>query len=171
MPELDSFTIALKTPVGEIRGNWKPDRKERDAAWEMYVELVTRISVVELKPGEGLLREALSSLYTLFDTTRGILRKYGPEVAKPKRGGDMSFGRIAVIVLNDVIRPVLAKWHPLLLDYEKKKSDSVSLLEHEKQWDNYEKLREVIEYTRTVLKEYSDILAKVAKIPPLISSD
>ena len=170
MPELDSFTIALKTPFGEIHGNWKPDRKERDAAWEMYVELVTRISVVELKPDEGLLREALSSLYTLFDTTRGILRRYGAAVAKPKRGGDMSFGRIAVIVLNEVIRPVLAKWHPLLLDYEKKKSDSVSLLEHEKRWDKYEELRKVIESTRVVLKEYSDILAKVAKIPPLIST-
>lgn len=171
MPELESFTVALKTPFGEIRGNWKPDKKEREAAWEMYVELVTRISVVELKPDEGLLREALSSLYTLFDTTRGILRKYGTAVAKPKRGGDMSFGRIAVRVLNEIIRPVLAKWHPLLLDYEKKKSDSVSLLEHEKRWDKYEELRKVIEDARVVLKEYSDTLAKVAKIPPLISTD
>jgi hypothetical protein len=58
----------------------------------MYVELITRISVVELKPGEGLLREALSSLYTLFDTTRMILRKYGPSVAQPKGKDKLSFG-------------------------------------------------------------------------------
>ena len=38
----------------------------------MYIELVTRIAVIELRPEEGLLREALSSLYSLFDTTRKI---------------------------------------------------------------------------------------------------
>ena len=170
MPELTSVHVALQVPyVGKIEGTWKPDRKEKDAAWEMYVELVTRISVVELRPDEGLLREALSSLYTLFDTTRGILRKYGTAVAKPKRGGNLSFGRIAVIVLNDIIRPVLAKWHPLLLDYEHKKSDSVSSLEHEKQWDKYKELRQVLDDTRIILKQYSDILAEVAEIPALIA--
>lgn len=54
---------------------------ERDAAWELYVEVVTRIAVVELKPGEGSLREALSSLSSPFATTRDILRKYGQRLA------------------------------------------------------------------------------------------
>ena len=97
------------------------------------------------------------------------MRKYGTEVAKPKQGGNLSFGRIAVIVLNDIIRPVLAKWHPLLLDYEHKKSDSVSSLEHEKQWDKYKELSQVLDDTRIILKQYSDILAEVAEIPALIA--
>jgi hypothetical protein len=28
--------------VAEISGDWVPAQKEREAAWEMYVELVTR---------------------------------------------------------------------------------------------------------------------------------
>ncbi len=174
MPKkLTSVKVSLKLPyIGGVEGTWEPDESERNAAWEMYVELITRISVAELKPDEGLLREALSSLHTLFDTTRKILRKYGPSIAQPKGkgngNGNLSFGYLAVAVLNVVLRPVLAKWHPLLLDYETTKKSSVSRLEHEKQWDKNEELRRVLNEIRTVLIEYANLLAQVAGVPPLI---
>jgi hypothetical protein len=99
--ELDSFQVDLSVPgIGGVSGTWKPDDSERRAAWEMYVELVTRIAVVKLHPEEGLLREALSSLYSVFGSTRQILREHGPEVAKPKGGGDLSFGYLSVTVLQ-----------------------------------------------------------------------
>lgn len=166
---IKSVKVSLKLPfVGDIEGNWEPDESERDASWELYVELITRISVVELQPEEGLLREALSSLYTLFDTTRNILRKYGPSVAQPKGQDNLSFGYLAVVILNTVVRPVLAKWHPLLLDYEHTKPISASLLEHEKQWSNNEELRTVLNRVRSVLIQYANLLAEVAGVPPLI---
>ena len=85
MAKLTNLKIGLKVPfIGNIEGDWKPDRTEQDASWEMYVELVTRISITELKPDEGSLREALASLYSLFNTTRGILRQYGPSVRRRK---------------------------------------------------------------------------------------
>jgi len=169
MAKLTSVKVSLKLPyIGGVEGVWKPDESERKAAWEMYVELITRISVAELKPGEGLLREALSSLYTLFDTTRIILRKYGPSVAQPKGKDKLSFGYLAVAILNAVLRPVLAKWHPLLLDYESTKESSVSPLEHERQWDKNEELRGVLKDVRGVLIEYANLLAQVIDIPSLI---
>src|ERR671939_642463 len=111
---LKQLKVKIGIPyIGDVEGTWEPDESERRAAWEMYVELVTRISVVELQPGEGVLGEALSSLYTLFGSTRDILRKYGPSVAEPKGKGNLSFGYLAVAILNGALRPVLAKWHPL----------------------------------------------------------
>ena len=137
MPRIASVKVNLKLPlIGGVEGTWQPDRRQRDASWELYVELVTRISLEELKADEGLLREALSSLYTLFDTTRTILRKYGPSVAKPKGKDTLSFGYLAVTMLNVVLRPVLAKWHILLLDYENQREASVSPIIHERRWDN-----------------------------------
>ena len=49
-----------------LSGRWEPDQVERDAAWELYVELVTRIAVAQLGPGGGVLREALTSLHQFF---------------------------------------------------------------------------------------------------------
>jgi hypothetical protein len=100
-----SVQVSLNLPVLQISGTWEPNDDERKAAWELYVELVTRISVVPLGPDEGLLREALSSLYSLFATTRDILRRYGPGVAEPKPGGQYSFGTLAVAMLNIGLRP------------------------------------------------------------------
>jgi len=170
MAKLSSVKVNIRLPcIGGIEGTWKPNENERKAAWEMYVELVTRISVAELKPDEGLLREALSSLHTLFDTTRNILRKYGPSIAQSKGKGKVSFGYLAVAILNAVLRPVLAKWHPLLLDYESSRKKLISPLEREKQWDKYEELRHVLNDVRSVLIEYANLLAKVAKVPSLIT--
>ncbi|WP_336156984.1 hypothetical protein [Amycolatopsis sp. VC5-11] len=93
--------VKLKLPfVGEISGSWTPHQAEAKAARELYVELATRISVVKLRRDEGLAREALSSLYTLFGTTRDILRKYGPEVSPRGRADAITFGKLVLTMLN-----------------------------------------------------------------------
>lgn len=169
MAKLKSVKVNLNLPyIGGIEGTWEANESEINAAWELYIELITRISVAQLSPDEGLLREALSSLYTLFETTRNILRRYGPCVARPSGDGDISFGYLAVAILNTVLRPVLSKWHPLLLDYEHTKQGSLSSLKHEKQWDKYKELRQVLNDVRNILTEYADLLAQVAEVPSLI---
>ncbi|HEX2404402.1 MAG TPA: hypothetical protein VHM29_06835, partial [Acidimicrobiia bacterium] len=136
--------------------------------WELYVELITRISVEELQEEEGFLREALSSLYTLFDTTRDVLRRYGPEVATPKGASDLSFGQIAVTVLNFGLRPLLARWHPELAAYEAGRPPGVSLLEHERNWDHRDALRGDLNELRGTLRAYAEQLAQVAGVPSLL---
>lgn len=168
MAKLTSFSVKLNIPlIGGVEGTWQPDEKEKDAAWEMYVELITRVSVVELKKDEGLLREALYSLHSIFRTTRDILRKYGPSIAKPKGKGEYSFGYLAVTIINNVIRPFSAKWHPLLLDYENKRENSVSPVEHEKNWEKSKEMRKELSGVRNVLVEYANLLAEVSDIPPI----
>ncbi len=169
MPTFKEFKVSLHLPfgLGGVEGTWEPDEAERRAAWEMYVELVTRVTVVELGPGEGLAREALNSLYSLFDTSRAILRSYGPGVAKPKGGGDYSFGFLAVVVLNEVLRPLLAEWHPRLDEWESKRPEGVSRLEHEHSWPEAADLRKGLEALQAPLSEYADLLAAVAEIPVL----
>jgi hypothetical protein len=169
-PKLKQFQVSLGLPfnLGSIAGTWEPDDQERRAAWELYVELITRISVEDLKEQEGFLREALSSLYTLFNTTRDILRRYGPDVATPKGVSDLSFGQIAVTVLNLGLRPLLAKWHPELAAYEAIRPSEVSPLDHERNWDRRHELRADLNEIRQTLHAYAEQLAKVAGVPSLI---
>src|SRR5205809_401846 len=100
--KLRSVNATLDTGLIKVEGRWEADESEQRAAWELYVELVTRVAVQELKAEEGLLREALTSLYAVFAETRRILRHYGPDLAKPKGKGTLCFGQIAVKVLNEV---------------------------------------------------------------------
>ena len=51
MPKFTGFKVSLSLPyIGGVEGVWEPDEDETKAPWEMYVELVMRISVAELGP-------------------------------------------------------------------------------------------------------------------------
>jgi len=143
--------------------------KPRKAGWELYVERVTRIAVVPLGQDEGLLREALSSLYSLFATTRDILRRYGPDVAEPKPGGQYNFGTLVIALLNVGLRPVLARWHPALEDWEASRPEERSRGEHERAWDRADQLRAALEATRDLLTQYARLMAE-ACVPDLIEA-
>ena len=82
--------IGLPWGLGKVGGTWRPDEAERSASWELLVELTTRVSLSELPPGEGLLRESLSSLHALFGLTRAsfaatVLLWLRPDLAATRR--------------------------------------------------------------------------------------
>ena len=80
---------------------------DREAAWKLYVELLTRITTQALPTGSGNEKSALDSIYSLFKTTRKVLKEQGKECVE--------FTKLAVIVLNQIVRPFTAKWHPKML--------------------------------------------------------
>ncbi len=96
---------SLKLKLGFLETEWEPQVADAEAAWEMYVELLTRIATQPLSDDTGIESSALASVYSLFGITRGILREYGKD--------SIGFAKIAVIILNQVIRPFTARWHKL----------------------------------------------------------
>ncbi len=77
--------------------------QNKDAAWAMYVQMLTRITTQPLPDEDGDEQTALDSVYSLFATTRDILTEYGREAPE--------FSKLAVLILNQKIRPFTAKWH------------------------------------------------------------
>jgi hypothetical protein len=155
--KLKSYKFSIPF-VGEME--WEPDPTQRKAAWELYVELVTRISTQPLDLDQGLVREALNSLYSLFGTTRQILRSAGPEVG----AGPETVGGIAITVLNKGLRPVLSKWHPQLQAHEVLRPPSISPKEWERQWKEEAAMRGELEKLRGSLEKYATVLAKMAGV-------
>lgn len=153
--------VSVSLPFNLGSAEWTEDPSERNAAWCLYVELVTRISVQELAPDEGSIREALTSLYSLFTSTRQILREAGPDVAK---GGLHSVGGVAIRVLNEGLRPFLAKWHIALRDWESKLKSDGSTIEHEAAWPENGAFRADLAKLRVELETYAHALAKLAGI-------
>lgn len=163
MPRFDPAKlkkVSVSLPFGIGSAEWEADSTERKAAWSLYVELVTRIAVQPLESDQGLLREALASLYNLFPVTRQVLKEGGPDVGASHN----SVGGIAIAVLNNGLRPFLAKWHPLLQTWESQRPPHQSPKEHECKWSEEPKLRAELESLRENLEQYANALAIIAGI-------
>jgi len=93
----------LKIKAAYLEAEISFNDTDKKAAWELYIELLTRITTQHLEPADGDEQTALNSVFSLFKTTRDILKKYGPDC--------VNFSKIAVVVLNQKIRPFTAKWH------------------------------------------------------------
>jgi len=156
--ELDKVKVTL--PFIGVDTEWAPDHTERVAAWKIYIELITRISREPLPNDEGLVRESLSSLYSLFQAMRLIMRDDGPGVGLREK----TVGYIALRVMNDHLRPLLATWHPRLEEWEAKIPKECGKQAHEKQWAEEPALRAALEALRQKLAAFTQELQKIADV-------
>jgi|SRR5215470_3997288 len=101
----DMRGLKIKTPFLEME--WNPQTADKNAAWDLYIELLTRITTRSLPNDVGDEKTALDSVYSLFPATRSIIRQYGRDC--------IEFTKVAIVVLNQVVRPFTAKWHPFSL--------------------------------------------------------
>ena len=102
----------------------------------------------------------MTSLSSLFPTTRGILREAGPRIGA-KRG---SVGGIAIEVLNRGLRPFLSKWHPQLEEWEASRVATTSSREHEKDWPDQQEFRRELKQLSAEMDQYADSLRVIAGV-------
>ena len=137
--------VSLNLKFAELE--FVPNESDEIAAWEMYVELITRITTQKLPADSSDEATALASVFSLFTITRDILKNHGRKCN--------AFTKIAIIVLNQVIRPFTAKWH--------KRSVEGTLCTA----DDKEHFRNELEILQKDLRNYSRILADIAKVEDL----
>jgi hypothetical protein len=83
-------SVQIGFPPLSISGNFVPTKAEQLCACELLVELASRTSSAPLLPATGIIREALSSLYKLYDITRNAFKK--PDIATTHRTGNFHLG-------------------------------------------------------------------------------
>ncbi len=98
-------SLRIKAPFLEME--WAPKDEDKDAAWELYIELLTRVTTQPLAKEHGDEATALDSIFKIFGLTREIIKSHGRLC--------IEFTKIAIVILNQKIRPFTAKWHKLLL--------------------------------------------------------
>ena len=141
----DMTSLKIKTPFLEME--WNPQEADKNAAWDMYIELLTRITTQPLADEHGDEKTALDSIYSLFPITREIIKNNGRDC--------IEFTKIAVIILNQKIRPFTAKWHKLSLE---------GAFEDEKQCKIF---RDELKELQRVLSIYTAMLADMAGVEDL----
>lgn len=133
----------------------KPDAK---AAHEFLAELRTRISIQPLHYQDGDETRALESLVEVFGFARAAIKS---------NPGCEKFARKTSDMLNTVLRPVTAKWHPRSIAGELKTRDGAS------------EFRSDLAALRLGLREFAATLHRMAygsdftdlEMPPVISSE
>lgn len=138
---------SIKLNVKFASMEFAPNDVDREAAWELYVELLTRITTQSLPFSDGDEKTALDSVYSIFPITREILKRKGRQC--------VGFTKVAIPVLNQIIRPFTAKWHKLSLN---------------KAFDDAEKckeFREELGKLQIMLKYYTSLLSEIAAVEDL----
>lgn len=133
----------------------KPDAK---AAHEFLAELRTRISIQPLAYQDGDETRALESLVEIFGSARAAIKS---------NPGCEDFARTTSDMLNTVLRPVTAKWHPRSIAGELKTRDGAA------------EFRSDLGALRLRLRDFADTLHRMAygsdfsdlETPPIISSE
>lgn len=141
----DMTSLKIKAPFLEME--WEPAEADKCAAWELYIELLTRITTQRLTTGDGDEQTALDSVYSMFSTTRIIIKNNGREC--------IEFTKLAVVILNQKIRPFTAKWHKISVE----------------QGFNEEKIcvefRDELSELQKTLRIYTQMLADMADVEDL----
>ncbi|MFF4578458.1 hypothetical protein [Streptomyces sp. NPDC001389] len=143
IPQLSELTFAVNNDA-------------RQVAWQMFVETVTRVSTQPLASDQGVLREALTSLYGLFATTRETLKTSRPSAPVP---GGQTVESLAITMLNRELRPFLSQWHPRLREFE---------LAHpggpESSWEQSAACRAELQRVQSELHSYAVGFARLAGV-------
>ena len=140
---LSKVTLNLGFATAELNF----EETDRDAAWDLYVEMLTRITTQPLPSGVGDEQTALSSVYSLFATTREILRHRGRR--------SIEFSKVAIPVLNQVVRPFTAKWH--------REAEAGAFEDPAR----CEKFRTELASLQLDLRKYNRMLAEIAEVEDL----
>jgi len=141
----DMTGLKIKAPFLEME--WQPQDEDKAAAWELYVELLTRIATQPLAQDHGDGKTALDSVHSLFPITREVIKNNGRHC--------IEFTKIAVVVLNQRIRPFTAKWHKLSLE---------GVFNDETQCRTF---RSELQALQAVLRVYTKMLADMAGVEDL----
>lgn len=131
----------------------------RRVAWQLFIETITRVATQPLASDQGSAREALNSLYSLFGTCRELLKNM-----EPSRGAQgtnkWTVEMLGVSMLNDVLRPFLAQWHPALKTFESSGKADI-------EWNERDNFREQLNKVRQQLAPYARGLGELSGVTHL----
>lgn len=145
LEQWDMTSLKIKTPFLDME--WKPQDEDKAAAWELYIELLTRVTTQCLHIEHGNEKAALTSIYSIFGITRDVMKNNGRHC--------IEFTKIAVVVLNQVVRPFTAKWHGLSVKGAFDDPERCS------------EFRTELERLQSALRTYTQMLAEMADVEDL----
>jgi hypothetical protein len=115
MPVFTKGSFNINLGIVSIGG--EIDEADRQCAWELYCEIITRVGVIGKFDQDGkqtmtgeVLAESLDSLHRFFQEARGLMRRYPVGSLGAGTSSEHHLGFFIAGLLETVIRPFLEKW-------------------------------------------------------------
>lgn len=146
-----------------IKLEFRAGEDDRKLAWEIFVQIRTRIAGSEFKVGEDSFIDTNKSLHDLFNCIREKIEKLPLKtIRKDNDGNTVEF---YLSILNDGIRPFLTKWHvPVTHFHSLEENKGLSPIEIDRKFANHNPtIFEDIKILNAKMKKYSLTLHKIAK--------
>lgn len=143
MAELTEGSLTFDFGIVKLTG--KLSEQDRQCAWQLYTEIVTRVAVSGKRHDETsadfngeVLVESLSSLHSFFQEARAIMKDF--PVGKLEEKQQCHLGTLIHNLLADVLRPFLEKWQADLRSWWESQDKSGSWFEVQKKYPRHEEL-------------------------------
>lgn len=167
MAVLKKGSVGLNLGIVKLSGDLTDE--DRQAAWELYTEISTRVSVSGKRGGhrhdnfEGeIYAEGLSSLHTFFQEARKIMRSF--PVGRIEQNNN-HLGIVVNNILLKVLRPFLEKWQANYRHWwEHQSNPNIPPFERQSQYPAlYDFLKDWSE-VRKIMKQLETELIKAYKL-------
>lgn len=151
----------IKLGIGQSSVTVKYNRKDREIAYKLWVELNTRSIGLEFDEESDVITEVYDSWYKCFSITRELLK----EIPMNRLNSSLQLIELIVDILNKGLRPHLTRfqadfrrWYTL----EKTKQPNISPQELQRMYQNYEELVKDLKNANHHMIEYKNLLRKIA---------
>ncbi|MEM7394278.1 MAG: hypothetical protein AAF492_18215, partial [Verrucomicrobiota bacterium] len=125
---------------------WAPTEEDKSAAWEIYIQLSSRITIQTMSSDQGDDKTALTSVYKLFPLAREIFARHG------RRSSNLA--TLVLTFLNQRVRDFTTHWHGKVTDDE-------NLFDHDHEHENF---RTELERVRKSCVRLAKALADIAEV-------
>ncbi|MCB1739800.1 MAG: hypothetical protein KDK91_05480 [Gammaproteobacteria bacterium] len=162
-----SLNLGLVSVGGEI------DESDRQCAWELYCELISRVAVVGKLDERGadsfegeVLDQSLQSLYAFFQEARGLMRRYPVGRLRVGARREAHLGYFIAGLVEHVLRPFLEKWQASYRFWWAQQSNAeLAPFERQAEYARIDELQADWARLRQFCRDTSDALVQTFELP------
>lgn len=171
MPEIKKGSITFDFKLVKLGAELTED--DRQCAWELYTEIVTRAAVVG-KHADGSCEDfsgeiyinSFQSLYLFFQECRSIMRRF--PVGKLNEPDQEHLGVLIHRVLSQILRPFLEKWQGRFQAWwQKNYSETADPMEVQGQFPDGKQMLRDWRDLRRVMREVGKRICRTYKLVPV----
>lgn len=150
--------------IGSNNIKFKPNKKDREIAYKLWVELSTRKLGMPLDIDNDVIYEIYNSWYEFFKITRDSLKEF--PVGKLENNNSIEIIDIAICVLNGDLRKHLTKWqgkfrHWYEIEINKQENNNLSPQDIQKKFPEYDDLINDLMDVNITLINYTNLLYSI----------